>query len=463
MKHFTIPVFVPELACPNRCVFCNQNSISGCYHQPDEDEVISIIESRLKTLPLGFNPEKDYHQTVGAQTTQPHENIVAQTNQPNIATSENEHHRDAHIEVGFFGGNFTGIEEELQRKYLSIAFKYLKEGKIQGIRLSTRPDYITINSLKLLHQYGVTTIELGAQSLDEEVLKLAGRGHTVADIEKASALIRSHGFNLGLQMMTGLPGDTPEKSIATARKIISLGAFNTRIYPTLVIKDTELAQLWYNGNYRPQTLEEAVELTAALLEIFKEARVNVIRVGLHPSEDLVNGDDLLAGPFHVSFRQLAESELWKRRCTLLINEKPKNSDIVISVRENELNNAIGYGGSNRTMLEAHFHRVEFNIEQENSITLPLILADKRLPLPAKNALNQAGRLTLLESDSAVYKSISGHPDIFICAAKEKVVVSPGLPQHIVQGISDLGYKVIRGNKFTRSELPFQCSLQCCNY
>lgn len=418
MKHFTIPVFVPELACPNRCVFCNQNSISGCYHQPDEDEVIDIINSRLKTLPV---------------------DLV--------------HLRDAHIEIGFFGGNFTGIEEELQRKYLSIAFKYLKEGKIQGLRLSTRPDYITNDSLKLLQQYGVTTIELGAQSLDEEVLKLAGRGHTVSDIEKASALIRSHGFNLGLQMMTGLPGDIPEKSIATAKKIISLGASCTRIYPTLVIKNTELAQLWYDGNFRPQTLDEAVELSATLLEIFKEGRVDVIRVGLHPSEDLVNGDDLLAGPFHVSFRQLAESELWRRRCTLLINEKPKNSDIVISVGEDELNNAIGYRGSNRTMLEAHFHRVEFNIKQENSFTLPFILADKRIPLPAKNALNRAGRLSLLESDSAVYKSISGHPDIFICAWKETVVVSPGLSQHIVQGIINQGYKVISGINYPGRSYP----------
>lgn len=412
MKHFTIPVFVPELACPNRCVFCNQNSISGCYHQPDVNEVIDIIESRLKTL-----------------------------------------HRDVHIEVGFFGGNFTGIEEHLQQEYLSIAFKYLKEGKIHGIRLSTRPDYITIESLELLRQYGVTTIELGAQSLDEEVLKLAGRGHTVSDIEKASALILSHGFSLGLQMMTGLPGDTPDKSIATARKIISLGASNTRIYPTLVIKGTELAQLWLNGNYHPQTLNEAVELTATLLAIFKEGRVDVIRVGLHPSEDLVNGDDLLAGPFHVSFRQLAETELWRRRFKQLVNEKSQNSDIVIPVPEGELNNAIGYQGSNRAMLESHFKNVEFKREQENSFNLPLILGDKRMPLPAKNCLKQSGRLTLLQSDPGVYKSISGHPDIFICAAEDKVVVSPGLPLHIVQGISDLGYKVITGMNYPGRSYP----------
>jgi histone acetyltransferase (RNA polymerase elongator complex component) len=228
MKHFTVPVFVPELACPNRCVFCNQNSISGCHRQPEPDEVVRIIEGRLKTIPV----------------------------------------KGSVIEIGFFGGNFTGIEEDLQTLYLSIANMYLKQGRVQGLRVSTRPDYISTQSLDLLKKYNVTTIELGAQSLDEEVLKLAGRGHSVMDIERASEMILRYGFNLGLQMMTGLPGDTPEKSIATARRIIQLGASCTRIYPTLVIRDTELAQQWRNGTYSPQSLDEAVELSATLLEIF---------------------------------------------------------------------------------------------------------------------------------------------------------------------------------------------------
>ena len=464
MKYYTIPVFVPELACPNRCVVCNQHSISGCYHQPEENEVIGIIESRLKTLPVLLLPEINSYRASVTNSKQQSENLITPKRQQPIAmkpralgkefeASKDSQSTEVHIEVGFFGGNFTGIEEELQRKYLSIAFNYLREGKIHGIRLSTRPDYITSDSLKLLKEFGVSTIELGAQSLDEKVLGLAGRGHTVADIEKASALIISYGFKLGLQMMTGLPGDTIEKSVATARKIVDLGASCTRIYPTLVIKNTELAKLWQDGNYCPQSLEEAVELTATLLEIFKEGGVDVIRVGLHPSEDLVRGDDLLAGPFHVSFRQLAETELWRRRFSLLIDTKSKESDIVISVPGVELNNAIGYNGSNRTMLEAHFKSVEFKKELVDSTILPLILADKRLPLPAKNALMQSGRLTLLPSDPGVYKSISSHPDIFICAAKDKVVVSPGLPLHIVQGISDLGYKVITGMNYPGRSYP----------
>ncbi len=455
MKYFTIPVFVPELACPNRCVFCNQNSISGCYHQPDVNEVIGIIESRLKTLPVILFPEINRNQVSAKNSQQQSEHLITPIRlQPvemkppalvkEFEASKASQSTNVHIEVGFFGGNFTGIDEELQRKYLCIAFNYLKDGKINGIRLSTRPDYITSDSLKLLKEYGVSTIELGAQSLDVKVLSFAGRGHTVADIEKASALIISYGFKLGLQMMTGLPGDSFENSVATARKIIDLGASCTRIYPTLVIKNTELAKLWQEGNYCPQTLEEAVELTATLLEIFKEGGVDVIRVGLHPSEDLVRGDDLLAGPFHVSFRQLAETELWKRRFSKLIDTKPQESEIVISVPEVEFNNAIGYNASNRTMLEAHFKSVEFKKEQLDSNIRPLILADKRLPLPAKNALMQSFRLTLLPSDPGVYKSISGHPDIFMCMSNDSIVVSPGLDQLIVERIANQGYRIVKG-------------------
>lgn len=464
MKYYTIPVFVPELACPNRCVFCNQHSISGCYHQPDENEVISIIESRLKTLPVNLihevkshaAPEPNAQEQSEPQLTQPKLLSATMNHQAKgqkFKASENNQSMKVHIEVGFFGGNFTGIEENLQRKYLSIAYNYLKDGKIQGIRLSTRPDYITVDSLKLLHEYGVSTIELGAQSIDEEVLELAGRGHTVADIERASALIISHGFNLGLQMMTGLPGDTFNKSIATARKIISLGASCTRIYPTLVIKGTDLAKLWSDGHYQPQSLDEAIELTATLMEIFKAGNVAVIRVGLHPSEDLVSGADLLAGPFHVSFRQLAETELWKRKLMLMINERPRGGDIVITVPEGELNHAIGYHSTNKKMMEAHFSNVEFNTEQFNSIDLPFIIADKKLPLPAKNALKRLGRVSLLEGDTTVYKSISRHPDIFICPGNETVVVSPRLDRHFVEGIANQGYKVVQGSKVPGKSYP----------
>ena len=455
MKHFTIPIFVPELACPNRCVFCNQHSISGCQKQPEPEEVREIILEHLKTIP----------------------------------------EKDTHIEIGFFGGSFTGIETELQERYLAVANEFLKSrwssvvetttqrivetttqsevkttalskddisktsnyesrtgwsrlcsttGIIQGIRLSTRPDYINPEVLGLLNKYGVTTIELGAQSLNDEVLRLSGRGHTVTDVENASVMILSAGFKLGLQMMTGLPGDSPEKSLQTARRIVELGANCTRIYPTLVIRGTELEQRWRNGDYQPQSLDEAVALSAQLLEIFRQGGVEVIRVGLHPSEGLLDGSEMLAGPFHASFRELVETQLWKQKLVPLLQQHPAGSILRIPVPAEELRNAIGYGSSNRTMLEKQFSKVEFVPEVSPDQQRPLIIADKKLPLPAKNVLKTLGEVHLLQTDRMVYKSISGHPDVFMCQGDECLVVAPGLPADILARLIDSGIRVIVG-------------------
>lgn len=427
VKHYTIPIFVPELACPNRCVFCNQNSISGCYDQPSVSEVKEIIDTRLSTMPLGNNK--------------------------------------CHIEVGFFGGNFTGIDELMQRQYLSIALTYLQRKKIHGIRLSTRPDYITSDSLRLLREYGVTTIELGAQSLDDEVLKLSGRGHTAADVERASRMICEAGFDLGLQMMTGLPGDTKEKSLITAQKIIELGAKCTRIYPTLVIKGTKLEDLYQQGLYKPQSLKEAVSLASELYVIYRDADVEIIRMGLHPSENLTEGNDLLAGPYHTSFRQLVESEIWRKHFEFFCDSWysngiiPKKEGVTIAVLDDtlrievnaeELNHAIGYNGSNRDFLLAKFRNVNFISKNVNRLSIigepdrALIIAAKGIPLPAKNELAKTGQLILLEGNSPVYKSISNHPDIYICQGPGKAVISPDTPPVIQETLRDLDFPFVWG-------------------
>ena len=427
MKHYTIPIFVPELACPNRCVFCNQHSISGCHHQPEPDEVREIILEHLKTIP----------------------------------------EKDTHIEIGFFGGSFTGIESELQERYLSVANEFLTNRwsrlrsttetsgthTIHGIRLSTRPDYINEEVLARLKRFGVTTIELGAQSMDEEVLRLSGRGHTVADVENASALILSSGFELGLQMMTGLPGDTPEKSMQTAQKIIELGAGCTRIYPTLVIRGTELAERWEKGDYQPQSLEEAVEISARLLEIFRKGGVEVIRVGLHPSEGILDGSELLAGPFHPAFRELVETHRWKEKLLPLMEQQPKDSNIRIPVSANELRYAIGHDSSNRKILENHFSKVEFVIDQASKSELPLIITDKRLPLPAKNALKNLGNPFYIQTDTFTYKSISGHPDIFMCPGDEGLVVAPGLPAEIREALANTSIRLFEGHQNPGRKYP----------
>lgn len=323
LKHYTIPVFIPELACPFQCSFCNQKKISGHTNIPGKKEITDSLDSCLKS----FKEKERY------------------------------------VEIGFFGGTFTGIPLVEQESYLRLVQPYLASGQIQGIRLSTRPDYINIKVLELLKEYRVATIELGAQSLDDDVLKASFRGHTARQVEKASQMIRKAGFDLGMQMMIGLPSDSLEKSLTTARKIISLGASNTRIYPALVIRDTAMHQWFNQGKYQPLSIEEAVGWSKHLLLLFEKAGVSVIRMGLHPSDGLLNGSELVAGPFHPSFRELVLTQIWKDLFSPLLKEK-EIKNIEIQVPSSEINYAIGYGAGNKKILLKHFQYVKFIGKQE---------------------------------------------------------------------------------------------------
>jgi len=211
--------------------------------------------------------------------------------------------------------------------------------------------------LTLLKKYPVESIELGAQSLVDEVLKKSKRGHTAKDTELASEKIRQFGFSLGLQMMIGLPGDDVEKSIFTANRIVELGADNTRIYPTLVIKGTLLENMFNENNYHPISLSEAIQWSKEILLIFENAGVTVLKMGLHPSEGLLSGDDLVAGPFHPSFRELVESQIWNDLLTPLNNRSGKS--IEIHVPNGQINYAVGYSGQNKKILEKNFMQVKF--------------------------------------------------------------------------------------------------------
>ncbi len=317
-KHYTIPVFIPELACPFQCVFCNQRKITGRQFIPDDSEIILTIDEHL----LSFKE------------------------------------KERNVEIGFFGGSFTGIPIEQQAHYLKLVRPYFKKREITGIRLSTRPDYINPRVLDLLKQWDVGTIELGAQSFDEDVLKQSFRGHTARQTEKAAKAILDYGFDLGLQMMIGLPGDTLEKTINTAKRIVELGASDTRIYPTVVIKDTALYQWYKNGEYQPLSLEEAVDWVKKILPVFEEAGIKIIRVGLHPSEGLLSGEELIAGPFHPSFRELVLTEIWRDLLTT-IPETKKQDHIEIRVPPGQINYAIGYNGKNRKRLLEKFNSVKY--------------------------------------------------------------------------------------------------------
>lgn len=313
MKHYNIPIFIPELACPNRCIYCNQRHISGQLQAVKPEEIKQIIEQHLATF---------------------------------IRPSE--------VELAFFGGSFTGIDEKDMLTYLQIVQPYIEQGEIKSIRISTRPDYINEKILDILQQYNVKDIELGAQSLNEEVLAFAKRGHMVRDVENASQLIKSYGFSLGLQMMIGLPLDTVEKSKETAKKILKLGAESTRIYPTLVINNTDLADLYRQNKYKALSLDEAVDWTTEIYKIFSQSSIKILRVGLHPSEALINGTELLAGPFHVSFKELVLTKIWQEKFEKL----PINTKTIL-VNPKEINYAIGYNSKNKQLLQKKFPYLKF--------------------------------------------------------------------------------------------------------
>ena len=268
MKHRNVSLFVPHEGCPHACTFCNQKAISG------------------KTQPL----------TVGDIRTA----CETALQSDGYCTEESE--------IAFFGGSFTAIETEKQILYLQTANEYIGEGKFGSIRISTRPDCINEEILAVLKQYNVRNVELGAQSMSDEVLLANRRGHTAKDTENAVRLLRAHGFGVGLQMMTGLYGSTAETDSFTACEFVRLQPDTVRIYPTAVLEHTALAQLYQSGAYRPQTEEQAIASCSRLLRLFYENDIPVIRLGLHAGGD-VQGN-LLAGVFHPAFGELCEGEIY---------------------------------------------------------------------------------------------------------------------------------------------------------
>ncbi len=345
-------------ACPFQCIFCDQHKITGHLEALGEKDITGKISGYLyrnvKTHGRASFPSF-------AHAT-PHSPGRASFPSAAYATPHSPGRASLltppHIEVGFFGGTFTGLPLSVQQHYLSVIQPYLDRGEIQAVRLSTRPDFIDDEKLVFLSKFRVSTIELGAQSMDDEVLKKSGRGHKSAVTTSAAKKIVESGFRLGLQMMIGLPGDTLEKSVETARSFVRLGAADVRIYPALVIKGTALETLFGQGNYTPLSLEEAVQWTKTILPIFENAGVNVIRVGLHPSEGLLSGQDIVAGPFHVSFKELVLTELWGDLLDHISVENDKKQ-IVISVAEGQINYAVGHGKKNKHLLEQKFEKVKF--------------------------------------------------------------------------------------------------------
>ena len=311
IKQYVIPIFVPHLGCPNDCVFCNQTKISGQKTNVTKDDVKKIINYYL----------------------------------------ENFKEAEKKVEVAFFGGSFTGIEEEKQNELLEAAYEFIQEGKVDSIRISTRPDYIDKNTLKRLKKYKVKTIELGVQSANNYILKKAERGHTFEDVKKASRLIRFYRFKLGHQMMVGLPENTKIDEINTAKALIKLKPKMVRIYPVLVIKGTKLEKDFEEGTYKPLTVVQAVEICKELVRMFDNKHIDVIRIGLQNTDEITNPDvetsEVVAGPYHPAFRQLVESSMWYDAIVEKIKKlNVKVKKVEVQVNSQDINNVIGHKKEN---------------------------------------------------------------------------------------------------------------------
>ncbi len=319
MKHANISLFVPHQGCPHQCSFCNQKTISGSVKELTPEEVKATL---FKAVEERIDPKN--------------------------------------TEIAFFGGSFTAINREYMISLLEETKPFIENSSFCGIRISTRPDAIDEDVLGILKSYKVTSIELGAQSTDEQVLLLNHRGHTRDDIIKASKLIKEKGFSLGLQMMTGLLGDTPEKSLKTAEDIISLKPDTVRIYPTIVLEGTYLGKLYKKGAYKPQTVEESVELCAVLLKRFYEENITVIRLGLHSGGNVEEG--FLAGPYHPAFGELCESKIYLEKAKVILSEKypvenknicsfTQRKEIPLYVNDREISKMTGQKSVNKIALK----------------------------------------------------------------------------------------------------------------
>ena len=315
-RHLNIPIFIPHLGCPHTCVFCNQRSISGAQ---------------------SFDPAGVDAQITAALAT----------------TCENDT-----AEIAYFGGSFTGIDRDLMVYLLDVAERYVQKplagkARVAGIRMSTRPDYISDEILEILARYSVRTVELGVQSMTDAVLTASGRGHDAESAAKACRMLSDAGYDVIGQMMIGLPGSTEESEVQTARALCELGVRGARIYPTVVFADTELCAMMHSGAYTPLSAEQAVCRSAAVLRVFEAHNVPVIRIGLCASDNLSDPACAVAGANHPAIGEMVRGELYYQKIReLLLGASAPVQTIYIPARE--LSVAIGQHRQNLLRLRAEF-------------------------------------------------------------------------------------------------------------
>ena len=306
-----LPLFIPHLGCPNDCLFCNQRRISGTLSPVGASDVVKAINHA--TAAIGPGP----------------------------------------YELAFFGGSFTAIPTHEQDELLGAALPFLRAGTISSVRVSTRPDAISTDILDRLKRSGVGTIELGAQSMSDVVLKRCNRGHTAQDTINASMFVKSYGFDLILQMMTGLPGDDDAVAVKTARLLSALDPDGVRIYPTVVLRDTALYDLWNQGKYIEHKIEDAVRICAEIVPIFMEKNIPVIRLGLNPSEKL-SACDAAAGAYHPALGELVISRVMLNNARQVLKDISPGETVTLGVPAEKVSAMIGQHRSNINTLIAEF-------------------------------------------------------------------------------------------------------------
>lgn len=359
-NHYIIPIFIPHRGCPHDCVFCNQKKITGLTTEVTNDEIIEKIDDYLKTMD-----------------------------------------KNSLKEIAFFGGSFTGLDLVTQSSFLKIAKSYKDKNIIDKIRLSTRPDYIDEEIVENLIKYDVDVIELGVQSMSNDVLIKSNRGHTHEDVYKAVNLIKNYDFELGLQMMIGLIGDNKEKSLNTAKEFVKLSADFVRIYPTLVVKDTYLEKLYIQGKYKPLTVEETVDYVTDILILFECNDIPVIRIGLQTTENISLNKDIVAGPFHPSLRQIIETQVYNMFLKSFFNNvNIKSNSIIIRANKKVLPLVSGYKAKNINMIKKMFSvkLVSSNIDLDEII---IVSKNKEYRLNKKDYICNNTKINRLTSKRGV--------------------------------------------------------------
>jgi len=430
-----IPIFIPHSGCPYRCVYCDQYKISGAAKALSAEEICSVIERDLKTIPRGER-----------------------------------------VEIAFFGGTFTLLPEETQKKYLDAVYPYMKNKKIAGVRMSTHPEAVSKDSMDLFKKKGGCLVELGIQSLDKDVLMKSGRSMKPKAVENAVKFIKDARLELGVQVMLGLPGDTLERSIKTAKALVRFKPRTARIYPTLVIKGTKLAWLYKKGKYKPLSMEDAVDWASRVSDIFEAAGVNVIRVGLHPSRDLNSKKSMLAGPYHASFGQMARSRQARNKIKRILGDKkiPNRSRIEIHAPKNMFNVISGHGKSEKIFLEKHYavpivfhnllHLRGGRIARPQLVDMRKNIAviDPRVPSKAKDRLK---KMNFYIVEAPLHEKLSGpvqgHPDMMLFSYGKKVIYEPRL-EDIAGLLRNNGYECVKGAEIKSSIYPKDIIYNACS-